>query len=199
MGILARHTLPNAKVSDRLQDRCIHGLTFPSTGSHRGHGWNWGIKGSLIPEPFPQDRFLKTALLVHLRAHILLVSSISLIQYSRFPLKNQDFLQGLGVPAFLGSVYLSDALVAIIFGTAVWNFLDLAYTEAAIAAYLLQTLASKFLPDSLQPPSFDCRSWPPLLQNPLRSGSLADWWTYRWHRWVQVSFLILRLNLTRYA
>lgn len=150
--------------------------------SHRGHGWNWGIKGDLIPTPFPQDTFLKTVLLDHMRSHALLILSISSIQYSRFPLKNNNFLEGLGLPSFPGSTYLSDAVVAIVFGTAVWNFLDLAYTEVAIAAYLLHKIAKKCLPKRLGLPDFDSRAWPPLLQNPLRSSSLADWWTYRWHR-----------------
>lgn len=152
--------------------------------SHRGFGWNWGIKGPLIPGPLPQDGFLKSALQVHLRAHILLVCSISAIQYSRFPKYTNNFLEGLGVPGFPGSSYLSDIVVAIVFGTAVWNFLDLAYMEVAIAGYILQETAVKVLPNKWKPAPFDARTWPPLLQNPLRSDSLADWWTFRWHRWV---------------
>jgi hypothetical protein len=76
-----------------------------------------------------------------------------------------------------------------LFGAAVWNFLELGYMEVVIAAYLLTPIARKLLPDKIRPPRFDTRMWPPLLQTPLVSTSLADWWTYRWHRYISITLV----------
>jgi hypothetical protein len=158
--------------------------TANSRYSHRGHGWNWGIKGDLIPAPHLEQHFVRNALQRVLRSHILLVSVMSTIQYSQ----NHDassFLGGLGVPTFPYRWIISDLALAITFGTAVWNFLECGFAEASLGAYLVTAVGRALpLPAAIKPDAFDVRSWPPLLRNPLRSTSLADWWTYRWHRCV---------------
>ena len=155
--------------------------------SHRGQGWSWGIKRDLIPPPHSAQDFVRDALKRVLRSHILLVAVMSTIQYSQNH-DQSDFLAGLGIPSFPYSSILSDLSMAVTFGTAVWNFLECGFSVTSLGAYMITKVGRALpIPEAIKPDAFDVRAWAPLLRNPLRSTSLADWWTYRWHRYA--SFL----------
>lgn len=150
--------------------------------SHRGHGWSWGIKGDLIPAPHSSRHFVRNTLQRVIRSHILLVAVMSTIQYSQNN-DSSNFLAGLGVSDFPYRRLLSDLALAVTFGTAVWNFLECGFAEVSLGAYILTKIGRALpIPPAIKPDPFDVRSWPPLLRNPLKSTSLDDWWTYRWHR-----------------
>ena len=159
--------------------------------SHRGQGWNWGIKGALIPESRPIRGYIRSGVLGVLRAHILLIASMSTIQYS-LNHDATDFLRGLGLPEFPCSRTLSGIALALTFGTSVWNFLELGFTAISLYVCIL-TGAIRLLPlpEAIRPAPFDPRSWPPLLRSPLSATSLADFWTYRWHSVLRRMFVFM--------
>lgn len=159
--------------------------------SHRGQGWNWGIKGALIPESRPSRGYIRSGVLGVLKAHILLIASMSTIQYS-LNHDATDFLRGLGLPEFPCSRTLSGTALALTFGTSVWNFLELGFTAISLCICIL-TAAVRLLPlpETIRPAPFDPRSWPPLLRSPLSATSLADFWTYRWHSVLRRMFVFM--------
>jgi hypothetical protein len=149
--------------------------------SHRGHGWNWGIKRDLIPANRPNEGFLRSGLWLIVRCQVLLVLFLGAIQISRE--NDPDFLLGLGVPDFPGRRIVSKISFAIAFGAGAWNLLEVGATMVSVYVCMLCRIARSLpLPAVLRPEPFDARSWPPLLRSPLQSDSLADFWTYRWHR-----------------
>lgn len=148
----------------------------------RGIGYDWGIKGQLIPQSFTPQNFIREYLFMVLRAHILLILAITACQIY-FRSSESDFLRSLGVSGLPLQSIMSRICLGIVFGSAVWNFLDLAYACLALFAKLGTATLQKLplLPEIFKPAPFNPRAWPPLLRNPLVSDNLADFWTYRWH------------------
>lgn len=151
--------------------------------SHRGQGWSWGIKGRLIPRYRREDKFVATNVQTMLRGHIILVIGFSLIQYGGI-YRSDRFLRELGVPPFPLERIVSQLAYSITFGAMAWNLLEAGFAFVALLAFCYNRSARATFPRFLRPAPFDVRAWPPLLTNPLNSTSLADWWTYRWHRLV---------------
>lgn len=118
-----------------------------------------------------------------LRYHLQLLLSMSIIQYSRST-GTQDLLQGLGVPNFPFRRTFSQLALAVLFGSSAWSLLEIGFTILSINTCILtrSVRALPFVPPGWEPDPFDPRLWPPLLRSPLQSDSLADFWTYRWHR-----------------
>lgn len=159
--------------------------------SHRGQGWSWGIKGDLIPQARPSRGYVRSGVLGVLKAHVLLVASMSIIQYSL----NHDptnFLRGLGLPDFPYNRTISGIALALTFGTSVWNFLELGFTAISLFVCIV-TAAMRLLPllGAMRPAPFNPRSWPPLLRSPWSATSLADFWTYRWHSILRRMFVFM--------
>ncbi|KAL7010171.1 hypothetical protein EMMF5_000191 [Cystobasidiomycetes sp. EMM_F5] len=166
----------------------------------RGIGYDWGIKGQLIPQSFTPQNFIREYLFMVLRAHILLILAITACQIY-FRSSESDFLRSLGVSGLPLQSIMSRICLGIVFGSAVWNFLDLAYACLALFAKLGTATLQKLplLPEIFKPAPFNPRAWPPLLRNPLVSDNLADFWTYRWHSILRRAFVVTGYKPARYA
>ncbi|KAM0748048.1 hypothetical protein T439DRAFT_328032 [Meredithblackwellia eburnea MCA 4105] len=149
----------------------------------RGIGYAFGPPShSLGPTP-PRAplAFFRSAMLDLIKAHI--ISTLSLIiiinRQTTLPhLLHNSLLPFLPVESLQP---LANTVAYFFVGISLWAQMVIGHAGASLAFFVSTSLLRTILPNSLRPPPFDSREWPPLFNSPAVPRSITVFWSSQWH------------------